>query len=100
MINTKRTRQDLTKKCAVKWFAILAMVIVVFVLSLLVAVAALVYTNIELKSQEVQLREQLNIKQSSIIELLHLGTINNPASSCSDIPPRPTIWRILDCDYH
>ncbi len=26
MINTKRTRQDLTKKCAVKWFAILAMV--------------------------------------------------------------------------
>ncbi len=76
---TNRTRQGLTKKCAVKWFAILA--IVVFVLSLLVAVAALVYTNIEL--QEVQLREQLINKSN---ELLHLGTINNPASSCSDIP--------------
>ncbi len=78
--NTKRTRQGLTKKCTLKWFAILA--IVAFVLSLLVAVAALVYTNIELKNQEVQLREQLN-NQSSIIDL---GTINNPASSCSELP--------------
>ncbi len=81
--NRNRTRQGLTKKCAKKWFAIFA--IVVFVLSLLVAVAALVYTNIELKNQEVQLREQL-INQSNIIELLHLGTINNPASSCSELP--------------
>ncbi len=82
--DTNRTRQGLTKKCVTKWFAILA--IVAFVLSLLVAVAALVYTNIELKNQEVQLREQLK-NQSSIIELLnHLGTINNPASSCSELP--------------
>ncbi len=57
---------------------------------LLVAVAALVYTNIELNNQEVQLREQL-INQSNIIELLHLGTINNPASSCSEfLQDRPS----------
>ncbi len=60
--NRNRTRQGLTKKCIKKWFAILA--IVVFVLSLLVVMAALVYTNIELKNQEVQLREQL-INQSN-----------------------------------
>ncbi len=73
--NRNRTRQGLTKKCAKKWFAIFA--IVVFVLSLLVAVAALVYTNIELKNQEVQLREQLINRSNIIIELLHLGTIND-----------------------
>ena len=53
-----------------KRFAIL--VIIAFILSLLVTVAALVYANIELKNQ---LNNQSN-----------LGTINNPASSCSDIP--------------
>ncbi|XP_064388627.1 uncharacterized protein LOC135336699 [Halichondria panicea] len=77
--NTKKKR----KGCAKKWFAIFA--VVAFVLSLLVAVAALVYTNIELKNQEDQsMREQIN-NQSSTIESFNLGTINNPASSCSDI---------------
>ncbi len=75
--NTNKKR----KGCAKKRFAILA--ILAFVLSLLVAVAALVYTNIELKNQSM--REQLN-NQSSTIEPFNLGTINNPASSCSDIP--------------
>ncbi len=166
--NKSNTRQGLAKnECAKKRFAILA--IVAFVLSLLVAVAALVYTNIELKnqmsstnkqiqsmndqlnnqsSQQIQnlqaqlsdlilllqtnfseqlsstnnynkqvqsMNEQLNNQSSqlsnsilalsgniseqnknifwdlkdvrSILEkFLYLGTINNPANSCSDIP--------------
>ncbi|XP_064388651.1 uncharacterized protein LOC135336727 [Halichondria panicea] len=83
--NTKKKRQGCAKnECDKKWFAILAVIAFAF-LSLLVAVAALVYTTIVLKNQEDQsMREQLN-NQSSTIEPFNLGTINNPASSCSDI---------------
>ena len=79
------TRQVLTKNgCTKKRFAILSVLAFVF-LSLLAAVAALVYTNIALKNQEDQsMTEQLN-NQSSTIEPFNLGTINNPANSCSDI---------------
>ena len=47
---TQRIRQEVVKnESGKKRFAILA--VIAFVLSLLVAVAALVYTNIELKNQ-------------------------------------------------
>ncbi len=71
--NTKRKRQGLAKNACAKpkWLPMLA--VVVFVLSLLVAVAALVYTNIELKNQmsstnkQVQsMREQLNNQSSQL----------------------------------
>ncbi len=46
------TRQGLAKnECAKKWLAIFT--VITFVLSLLLAVAALVYTNIELKNQMI-----------------------------------------------
>ncbi len=114
--NTKHKNESGKKR-----FAIL--VIVAFILSLLVAVAAFVYTNIELKNQMIStnnqlqsMNEQLNNQSSqqsnSIVALssniseqnkhilrnlndvrsileeleqLYLGTINNSASSCSDI---------------
>ncbi len=84
---TQKKRQDLANDCAKKWLAILA--IIAFVLALLVAVAALVYTNIELKnhnSKQNNIFRNLNDVQSILEELVYLGTINNPASSCSDIP--------------
>ncbi len=84
--------------CTKKWFAIFTVLVVAF-LSLLVAVAALVYTNIVLKNQEDQsMTEQLN-NQSSTIEPFNLGTINNPASSCSDISqdrPSGQYWIATD----
>ncbi len=114
-----RIRQGFVKnECAKKRFAILATI--AFVLSLLVAVAALVYTNIELKNQMSSIQsmnEQLNNQSSQLnnsilalssmiseqnkiifwdlndvqsileeLEPLYLGTMYNPASSCSDIP--------------
>ncbi len=86
--NTNRIKQGLAKnECAKKWLAIL--IVAAFVLALLVAVAALVYTNIELKnhnSKQNDIFRNLNDVQSILEELLYLGTINNPASSCSDIP--------------
>ncbi|XP_064388465.1 uncharacterized protein LOC135336541 [Halichondria panicea] len=83
--NTNKKRQGCAKNgCTKKWFAIFTVLAIAFS-SLLVAVAALVYTNIVLKNQEDQsMTEQLN-NQSSTIEPFNLGTINNPASSCSDI---------------
>ncbi len=72
----RRIRQSLAKyECAKKRFAILA--ITAFILSLLVAVAALVYTNIELKNQmsssnkQIQfMSEQLNNQSSQQIQNL------------------------------
>ncbi len=56
--NNKNTKQNLAKnECAKKRLAILA--IIAFVLSLLVAVAALVYTNIELKNQMSSTNKQI-----------------------------------------
>ena len=115
--STMRIRQELARnECGEKRFAIL--VIVAFVLSLLVAVTALVYTNIELKDQMIStnkqiqsMREQLNNQssqfknlQSIIAELgpmaFYPGTrIGNPASSCSDIPqdrPSGEYWIATD----
>ncbi len=74
--NTKRIRQEVAKnEYGKKRFAIL--VIVAFVLSLLVAVAALVYTNIELKNQMIStnkqiqsMNEQLNNQSSQQIQIL------------------------------
>ncbi|XP_064388427.1 uncharacterized protein LOC135336519 [Halichondria panicea] len=74
--NTKRIRQKVAKnESGKKWFAIL--VVVAFVVSLLVAVAALVYTNIELKNQmssnnkQIQsMNEQLNNRSSQQIQIL------------------------------
>ncbi len=61
MSNTNRIKQGLAKnECAKKWFVILA--VIDFVLALLVAVAALVYTNIELKNH--------NSKQNDIFRNL------------------------------
>ena len=70
--NTKRIRQEVAKnKYGKKWFAIFA--VIAFVLSLLVAVAALVYTNIELKNQMIStnkqiqsMNEQLNNQSSQL----------------------------------
>ena len=83
--NTNKKRQGCAKnRCTKKWFAIFTVLAIAFS-SLLVAVAALVYTNIVLKNLEDQsMTGQLN-NQSSTIEPFNLGTINNPASSCSDI---------------
>ena len=96
--NKKRQLGCAKNKCDKKWFATLAILAVAF-LSLLVAMAALVYTNIELKNQEDQsMTEQLN-NQSSTIEPFNLGTINNPANSCSDIPqdrPSGEYWIATD----
>ena len=74
--NTKRIRQEVARnENGKKRFAIL--VIVAFVLSLLVAVAALVYTNIELKNQMIStnkqvqsMNEQLNNQSSQQIQIL------------------------------
>ncbi len=74
--NTKRIRQEVARnENGKKRFAIL--VIVAFVLSLLVAVAALVYINIELKNQmsstnkQIQsMNEQLNNQSSQQIQTL------------------------------
>ncbi|XP_064388639.1 uncharacterized protein LOC135336710 [Halichondria panicea] len=96
--NAKEKGHRLAKnKCTKKWFAFLA--VIAFVLSLLIAVAALVYSNVELKNQMISTKELKNQMSSSnkqmqfmteqlqgILEKLYLGTINNPASSCSDIP--------------
>ncbi len=93
--------QVLTKNgCAKKWFATLAVVVFAF-LSLLVAVAALVYANIELKNQMIStnkqiqsINEQMNNQSSqlndiqSIIAELNLypeTRIGNPARSCNNI---------------
>ncbi|XP_064387960.1 uncharacterized protein LOC135336168 [Halichondria panicea] len=97
--NTKKKRQGCAKnECDKKWFAILSVLAIAF-LSLLLAVAALVYTNIALKNKEDQsTTEQLN-NQSSTIEPFNLGTINNPANSCSDIPqdrPSGEYWITTD----
>ena len=97
--NTNKKRLGCAKNgCTKKWFAIFTVLVVAF-LSLLVAVAALVYTNIVLKNQEDQsMTEQLN-NQSSTIEPFNLGTINNPASSCSDISqdrPSGEYWIATD----
>ena len=134
--NTKRIRQEVARnEYGKKWFAIFA--VIAFVLSLLVAVAALVYTNIELKNQMIStnkqlqsMNEQLNKQSSQFsnsilalssniseqnkyilrnlndiqsileeLEPLYLGTINNPASSCSDIPqdrPSGEYWIATD----
>ena len=75
--NTKRIRQNLAKNgCAKKCLALFFIVAFVF-LSLLVAVAALVYTNIELKNQmssnnkQIQsMNEQLNNRSSQQIQIL------------------------------
>ncbi len=75
--NTKRIRQNLAKNgCAKKCLALFFIVAFVF-LSLLVAVAALVYTNIELKNQmssnnkQIQsMNEQLNNQSSQQIQIL------------------------------
>ena len=74
--NTKRIRQEVAKnEYGKKWFAIFA--VIAFVLSLLVAVAALVYTNIELKNQMIStnkqlqsMNEQLNNQSSQQIQIL------------------------------
>ena len=65
-----------------KWFAIFA--VIAFVLSLLVAVAALVYTNIELKNQMIStnkqvqsMNEQLNNQSSQQIQILQAQLSNS-----------------------
>ncbi len=71
--NNKHKAKLAKNECAKKWLAIL--VVAAFILSLLVAVAALVYTNIELKNQMSSTNKQVQ----SMNERL-----NNQSSQLSD----------------
>ncbi len=76
--NTKRIKQKVARnEHGKKRFAIL--VIVAFVLSLLVVVAALVYTNIELKNQMSSTNKQIQ----SVVSLRH-GT-NIKIKTCDSV---------------
>ena len=99
--NTKRIRQKVAKnESGKKWFAIL--VVVAFVLSLLVAVAALVYTNIELKNQMIStnkqvqsMNEQLNNQSSQFSNLILALSSNISEQNEIIIRDLNDLWSII-----
>ena len=106
----EHTTNESQMRTQLKHHRVVSILAIVFtLLSLTLAVAALVHTSIELRNvnQEIPSITIIlnNISDQNInsileeLEPFYLGTINNPASSCSDIPqdrPSGEYWIATD----